>query len=145
MPDRGLLAPLSPNEEVTLRRVALGIARPADLPGKDVKRLKALALVEEHGPLLESSAISPCRTAPPSTQAHRTKDWQRWPSSSARHADDCFLTWDAWGMSADALRSFAVSRAPIDTPPCQRLPLRTGLPQPEVQQRWRLIAKWASE
>jgi hypothetical protein len=48
MPDRGLLAPLSPNEEVTLRRVALGIAQPADLPAKDIERLKALALVEEH-------------------------------------------------------------------------------------------------
>jgi hypothetical protein len=49
MPDRGLLAPLSPHEEVTLRRVALGIALPADLPAKDIERLKALILVEEHG------------------------------------------------------------------------------------------------
>jgi hypothetical protein len=49
MPDRGLLAPLSPHEEVTLRRVALGIAQPRELPAKDVERLKALVLVEEHG------------------------------------------------------------------------------------------------
>jgi hypothetical protein len=49
MPDRGLLAPLSPHDEVTLRRVALGIAQPADLPAKDVERLKALLLIEEHG------------------------------------------------------------------------------------------------
>ena len=46
---RGLLAPLSPHEEVTLRRVALGIAQPLDLPAQDVERLKALLLVEEHG------------------------------------------------------------------------------------------------
>jgi hypothetical protein len=49
MPDRGLLAPLSPHDEVTLRRVALGIANPADLPAKDTERLKALLLIEEHG------------------------------------------------------------------------------------------------
>ena len=49
MPDRGLLAPLSPNEEVTLRRVAIGIAKPADLPARDVERLRVLMLVEENG------------------------------------------------------------------------------------------------
>jgi hypothetical protein len=32
--DRGLKAPLSPHEEVTLRRIALGVAHPADLAGK---------------------------------------------------------------------------------------------------------------
>jgi hypothetical protein len=47
MPDRGLLAPLSPHEEVTLRRVALGIANPVDLPAKDVERLTSLLLIEE--------------------------------------------------------------------------------------------------
>jgi hypothetical protein len=47
MLDRGLLAPLSPHEEVTLRRVALGIASPADLPTQDVERLKTLLLIEE--------------------------------------------------------------------------------------------------
>ena len=45
--DRGLKTPLSPHEEVTLRRIALGIANPADLPAKDVERLKALWLIEE--------------------------------------------------------------------------------------------------
>jgi hypothetical protein len=35
-PDRGLLAPLNPNEEVTLPRVARGIAKPADLSLSDV-------------------------------------------------------------------------------------------------------------
>jgi hypothetical protein len=49
MPNRGLLAPLSPHEEVTLRRVAIGIAKLADLPARDVERLKALLLIEERG------------------------------------------------------------------------------------------------
>ena len=48
MPDRGLLAPLSPDEEVTLRRVALGIANPVDLPVRDVGRLKSLLLIEDY-------------------------------------------------------------------------------------------------
>ena len=37
----GLLTPLSPQEEATLRRAALGVTQPADLPAKDVERLKA--------------------------------------------------------------------------------------------------------
>jgi hypothetical protein len=45
---RGSLAPLSPNEEITLRRVALGIAKPAALSQRDVERLTALHLIEEH-------------------------------------------------------------------------------------------------
>jgi hypothetical protein len=43
---RSLDAPLSPNEEVTLRRVALGISPMKDLAPRDLKRLKSLALVE---------------------------------------------------------------------------------------------------
>jgi hypothetical protein len=52
MPDRGLLAPFSPNEEVTLRRVAFGIAKSARPSARDVERLKALSLIEEHGGVL---------------------------------------------------------------------------------------------
>ena len=46
---RGSLAPLSANEEVTLRRVALGIAKAANLSELDIKRLRALSLIEENG------------------------------------------------------------------------------------------------
>ena len=45
--ERGLLAPLSPNEESALRRVAHGISKPKHLRGASVERLKLLALVEE--------------------------------------------------------------------------------------------------
>jgi hypothetical protein len=45
---RGSLAPLSPHGEVTLRRVALGIAQAPQLSKSDVKRLKALSLIEEN-------------------------------------------------------------------------------------------------
>jgi len=45
--DRGLTAPLSPNEEVTLRRVAYGIARLDQLPPSHIARLKRLALIED--------------------------------------------------------------------------------------------------
>jgi hypothetical protein len=57
MPDRGLLAPLSPHEEVTLRRVALGVANPADLPKRDVERLKALMLVENYDAALRLTPV----------------------------------------------------------------------------------------
>ena len=45
--ERGLLAPLSPNEESALRQVANGISRPQQLRAASVARLKHLALVEE--------------------------------------------------------------------------------------------------
>lgn len=43
---RSLTAPLSPNEEVTLRRVALGISPMKDLAPRDMARLTSLSLVE---------------------------------------------------------------------------------------------------
>jgi hypothetical protein len=45
---RGSLASLSANEEVTLRRVALGITKAANLSELDIKRLRALSLIEEN-------------------------------------------------------------------------------------------------
>ena len=53
----GLLAPPGPHEEVSLRRVALGVAQAAELPPKDVERLKTLGLVEEHGTGLRLTPI----------------------------------------------------------------------------------------
>ena len=43
---RGLLAPLSSNEEVTLRRVALGASPSHELSAEHLKRLEQLKLVE---------------------------------------------------------------------------------------------------
>ena len=54
---RGLRAPLSPNEELTLRRVALGIALAKDLPVADVLRLRNLALIEDRGERLGLTAL----------------------------------------------------------------------------------------
>ena len=45
--ERGLLVPLSPNEQTALRRVANGISKPKHLSAVSVARLKLLALVEE--------------------------------------------------------------------------------------------------
>jgi len=45
--DRGLIAPLSPNEEITLRRVAHGIAKTDALHPSHLARLKRLALIED--------------------------------------------------------------------------------------------------
>jgi hypothetical protein len=45
--DRGLLAPLSPNEQTALQRIAHGISKPKHLRAASVARLKLLALVEE--------------------------------------------------------------------------------------------------
>ena len=45
--ERGLLAPLSPNEQTALLRVANGITKPKHLRSSSVERLKRLALVEE--------------------------------------------------------------------------------------------------
>lgn len=45
--ERGLLAPLSPNEQTALRRVADGISKPKHLRAASIARLKLLSLVEE--------------------------------------------------------------------------------------------------
>jgi hypothetical protein len=45
--ERGALAALSPNEEVTLRRIAIGIAMVSELRSRDVTRLIRLLLVEQ--------------------------------------------------------------------------------------------------
>jgi hypothetical protein len=47
--DRGLKAPLSANEEVTLRRVAYGVAKPNELIARDVEHLSRLALIDRRG------------------------------------------------------------------------------------------------
>jgi hypothetical protein len=54
---RGLRAPLSPNEQLTLRRVALGIAPGKDLPAADVLRLRNLDLIEDLGERLVLTAL----------------------------------------------------------------------------------------
>ncbi len=45
---RGLLAPLSPNEEITLRRIAVGTE--SALPSGTVRRLERLELIEPGQP-----------------------------------------------------------------------------------------------
>jgi hypothetical protein len=43
---RSLNAPLSPHEEITLHQVALGAVFEANLPERDIARLRSLSLVE---------------------------------------------------------------------------------------------------
>jgi hypothetical protein len=47
MASRGLRAPLSPNEELTLRRVALGIVEGSELPQTALAHLRQLGLVDD--------------------------------------------------------------------------------------------------
>ena len=55
--ERGLLAPLSPNEQTALRRVANGISKPKHLRAASVAHLKLLALVEEHEGRIRLTAL----------------------------------------------------------------------------------------
>ena len=55
--ERGLIAPLSPHEEVTLRRVALGISKAKLLPARDVAHLISLRLVDEKDGRLSLTAL----------------------------------------------------------------------------------------
>ena len=55
--ERGLLAPLSPNEQTALMRVANGISKPKDLRSTSVERLKHLALVEESDGRIRLTAL----------------------------------------------------------------------------------------
>jgi len=60
--ERGLLAPLSPNEEKALRRIANGISKPR-LRDTSVERLKRLALVEESEGRIQLTALGAQRFA----------------------------------------------------------------------------------
>jgi hypothetical protein len=82
---RGKRAPLSPHEEVTLRRIALGITQ---APHKsDIKRLKALSLIEENGgglgltPMGSKRYLSLQRAPPSIRPIHRTNLFRSWPKS----------------------------------------------------------------
>jgi hypothetical protein len=46
--ERGLKAPLSPHEEVTLHRIAIGISKASQLPPRDVAHLIRLCLVADN-------------------------------------------------------------------------------------------------
>jgi hypothetical protein len=65
--ERGLLAPLSPNEQTALRRVANGISKPKHLRSTSLQRLKMLALVEEHEGRIRLTALGQqrCRAEKP--------------------------------------------------------------------------------
>lgn len=69
---RGQAAPLSPNEEITLRRIALAVVPPDELPMRAVARLEALALVKRVGDAIVMTPLGKARyeglpraTAPP--------------------------------------------------------------------------------
>jgi hypothetical protein len=47
MGSRGLRAPLSPNEELTLRRVALGNLEDSELPQTALSQLRRLGLIDD--------------------------------------------------------------------------------------------------
>ena len=55
--ERGLKAPLSPHEEVTFRRIALGISKAKLLPARDVAYLVRLRLVDENEGRLKLSDL----------------------------------------------------------------------------------------
>ncbi|WP_020697410.1 hypothetical protein [Reyranella massiliensis] len=54
---RGQTAPLSPNEEIVLRRIALGVAQPEDLSIRHVRRLEDLALIRRNKTGLELTPL----------------------------------------------------------------------------------------
>jgi hypothetical protein len=58
---RGQTAPLSPNEEITLRRIALGVVPTGDLLPRDVARLVLLALIERDGERLRLTPLGQMR------------------------------------------------------------------------------------
>lgn len=61
--ERGILAPLSPNEELALRRIAGGRSRLAVRAGQDVVRLKTLKLIEEIDGRLRLTSLGQSRYA----------------------------------------------------------------------------------
>jgi hypothetical protein len=61
--ERGLRAPLSPNEELALRHVATGLAHPTSASQGDIARLKKLGLIVQVDGELRLTAIGRDRYA----------------------------------------------------------------------------------
>lgn len=61
--DRGLVAPLSPNEEVTLRRVAYGVVVAKTLQPRHLTRLRSLALIDDRDGALSITKLGQQRLA----------------------------------------------------------------------------------
>jgi len=61
--DRGLKVPLSPNEEITLRRVAYGIVHRETLRPADVFRLEILGLIADRNGFLSLTPMGQPRFA----------------------------------------------------------------------------------
>ena len=55
--DRGLSARLSPNEELTLRRVGHGLANPKELREADLSRLRMLKLIVGNAGVLRTTEL----------------------------------------------------------------------------------------
>jgi hypothetical protein len=74
--ERGLKPPLSPHEEVALRRIALGISNPKHLSARDVNHLIRLGLVDENERRLKLSDLGRERYQglPNATAMSRIKD-----------------------------------------------------------------------
>ena len=73
--ERGILAPLSPNEELALRRIAGGRTRLSVRAGPDVVRLQKLKLVEEIDGKLRLTSLGQGRYAKlPDTSASQASD-----------------------------------------------------------------------
>ena len=62
--ERGLHAPLSPNEELTLRRLYYGLLMPRQIPADHLRRFKSLALVEESGSRVQLTVLGRQRLEP---------------------------------------------------------------------------------
>jgi hypothetical protein len=60
---KGLLAPLSPNEELALRRIAHGIAGLREINRLEIKRLAALNLIASDGITVSMTALGQERLA----------------------------------------------------------------------------------
>jgi hypothetical protein len=61
--ERGLIAPLSPHEELALRRVAFGVADPLSVRASHTLRLKGLALIEDSAGTLRLTPLGQRRLA----------------------------------------------------------------------------------
>ena len=90
--------------------MAIGIVKLADLPARDVERLKVLLLVEQNGgglrltPAGRERYLALSTATVPLNPARQMNWFQRWPSSSRKLGNKSNLLrspgyWLAWGMS----------------------------------------------
>ena len=127
---RGLLAPLSPHEEVALRRIALGISNAKHLPAHNVAYLVRLRLVDENDGRLSLTALGRQRYDKLPRPMENNADADRGPAFG-KH-ESLGRNFEVMPLRTGSSRGKGCQRVGPSPEPCRRSPPVVAIGLPEI-------------